>query len=92
MAFRWVKAGSLGIKCCSKVFPKTPFRPFAHAGTINSPHGRREGRVDVDSGIISEISTLIVAVTGLITAVSATISVILKYRASFRQRRRHRHD
>jgi hypothetical protein len=46
----------------------------------------------MDSGIISEITTLIVAVTGLVTAISGAISVIRKYRASFSQRRRHGHD
>jgi hypothetical protein len=45
-----------------------------------------------DFPILNEITTLIVAVTGLVTAIAGAISVIGKYRASFRQRRRHGHD
>jgi hypothetical protein len=42
----------------------------------------------MDSGILSEITSLIVAVTGLAAAVAGLISVISR----IRQRRRHGHD
>jgi hypothetical protein len=48
----------------------------------------------MDTGTVTEITTLIAAVTGSLLAINGTITMIIRYleRRSLHQRRRHGHD